>query len=64
MPMEQKPIPYRHQLRCLNASRYRAMKPPRCNGGRPCQYCRELWKRALENKALHAGALTHGVSDA
>ena len=32
--------------KCTNADRYRAMHPPRCNKGNPCQFCRLKWENA------------------
>jgi hypothetical protein len=33
-------------VKCKNADRYRAMHPPRCNKGNPCQVCRLKWENA------------------
>lgn len=33
-------------LKCRSADRYQAVRPPRCNGGRPCDACRRKWLTA------------------
>lgn len=31
-------------LKCKNADRYKALRPPRCDGGRVCETCRAKWE--------------------
>lgn len=33
-----------NETKCKNADRYKAINPPRCNGGKPCDVCRRKWK--------------------
>jgi len=31
--------------KCKHADEYKAIYPPRCNGGDACDYCRTKWNR-------------------
>ena len=31
-------------LKCKNADKYKAIRPPTCNGGRPCETCKQKWE--------------------
>lgn len=44
-------VPARRLKRCCNVSRYRGLKPPRCNGGNPCDACKKKFKEVQAEKA-------------
>lgn len=31
-------------LKCKNFESYKAIYPPRCNGGNPCEACKQKWE--------------------
>lgn len=38
-------------IKCKNADRYKAIHPPRCNKGDPCEVCRLKWENAELRRA-------------
>ena len=47
--------------KCSYADKYKAMVPPKCNGGNPCKVCQNKWRMMSEeadpeilDKYLHA----------
>lgn len=40
---------HKRPRKCSNAHRYQATKPPKCNGGEMCQYCRDKWAVSPHN---------------
>ena len=33
-------------IKCKSAKRYKGLRPPRCNGGHPCETCRLIYLKA------------------
>jgi hypothetical protein len=42
---------------CPYAKTYQGIHPPKCNGGNPCEKCKEIYREAQRQRAIHRYAL-------
>lgn len=43
-----------HMAKCRYADKYKALHPPRCNGGRACDACKARWQTAQQRAITRA----------
>ena len=48
---DQKDIWEDNMIKCRHAKEYKAVHPPKCNGGRGCEECNQKWQSIGRAKA-------------
>jgi hypothetical protein len=48
-------------MKCSYADEYKAIQPPRCNGGKPCKACKAKWEAEMVRRSTQARQDARGI---